>query len=121
MMAHGAAELGKLSHRARECLGPGYIVSHRPDTGEPSLQPPPEMLRAPVGWFRRPLSFRAASQRVFTKEPPPQSGRPGSITGTRPMMDTLRRTLISALRVRQPRLGRGGELPRVTQLCGVAP
>lgn len=80
MMAHGTAELGKLSHRARECLGPGYIVSHRPDTGEPSLQPPPEMLRAPVGWFRRPLSFRAASQRVFTKEPPrSRAGRAPSL------------------------------------------
>lgn len=79
MMEHGAAELGKLSHRARECLGPGYIPSHRPDTGEPSLQPPPEMLRAPVGWFRHPLRSHAASQRS-----PPQPGRPGSITGTRP-------------------------------------
>lgn len=54
VLCDGAAELGKLSHWARKCLGPGYNLSHRLDTGEPSLKPPPEMLRASVGWLQLP-------------------------------------------------------------------
>lgn len=101
VLCDGPAELGKLSHWARKCLGSGYSLSHRPDIGEPSLQPPPEMmLHASVGWLQCPLSSHATSQRS-----PPQPGRPGCITGTRPTIDTLRRAFIPALRMRQLRLG----------------
>lgn len=31
----GSAELGKLSHWVRKCLGPGFILSHRPNAGKP--------------------------------------------------------------------------------------